>query len=159
MDLAASMDPARTKNELRVEILELRERNRLLTDALRSCETALAEATKLLLKAHPARVPIGHARRQLVAGKQLFRCAGVDGDTSACPLWKLHGGMFTESGFECHHRVPYRSTYRNTPDELVAVCHHCHALAHVAQRAREEEEDQHATTRYAEGAPTATTLP
>jgi len=123
----------------RLETLEQREHVRLLTEALRSTEIALAESTRLLRKAHPARVKIGHARRTLVAGRQLYKCAGVDGDISVCPLWKLHGGSFTESGFECHHRVSYRDTYRNTPDMLVAVCHHCHALAHLAEHARAEE--------------------
>jgi len=142
------------REELLLELLDLREQCGKLTDALRSCETALAEQTRLLLKSHPTRIPIGHARRQLMAGRQLFKCAGVDGDTSRCPLHQLHGGSFTESGFECHHRTRYRATYRNTPDQLVAVCHHCHALTHVAERAREE--DQQATTLYAEGDPTTT---
>ena len=82
-----------------------------LERAVRELSEALRESTRLLNKCRPARPPIPHERKLLVAARQKWRCANP---TGACLLYKLGDGCFDEFGlFEVSYDCKSQG-YRNT---------------------------------------------
>ena len=92
---------------------------------------ALRESTKLLLKSRPARGPIPHDRKLLVAARQGWKCANPFG---SCLLHRFGEGFFDQSLFECDHVEPYAQSYRNDTLNLQCLCPYCHS--HKSRRER-----------------------
>ena len=111
-----------------------------LERAVTELNEALRESTRLLNKCRPARPPIPHERKLLVAARQRWRCANPSG---ACLLYKLGDGAFDEHGlFEVDHVEPYAVSYRNDRFNLQALCPYCHSAKSRAERLLQLEEEE-----------------
>ena len=109
--------------ELELENVRLCEQLRVMSEVVHANNESFKESTRLLLKMKPARPTISADRKMIVAGEQLFRCAG---DRIRCPQWKLHGGSFDASGYEIDHIIEFSKCYRGA-GQLQALCPACHA--------------------------------
>ena len=122
---------------LEIENLRLKEEVRELRSVLREDMTALKESTRLLRRSKPPRPHISSEKKLLIAGEQLFQCAG---DRARCPMWRLNGGNFDATGFEIDHIDDWHRSYRSDRRVLQALCHSCHALKTRMARIAELEQ-------------------
>eukprot|EP00966_Prymnesium_polylepis_P290415 6708400-Prymnesium_polylepis.1 len=123
---------------LELENARLREEVRKLREVQLMQSEALKESTKLLLKMKPVpRPPLSADRKAIIAGEQLFRCAG---DRSQCPQWLLYGGSFDAACFEIDHVLGWASSCRGV-GALQALCPTCHARKTRLERAMAMERE------------------
>ena len=133
-------------SEAKREVLELSRRVEELQCTLVEQTAIIKENTALLRKQRlPPRPYLNSTSKALIACKQGFKCANIDGE---CPLFKLGEGTFQFDLWECDHISPWIRSGRHTGN-MHALCSACHAKRtrrQIAERAERhgsdtEEED------------------
>ena len=122
-----------------LENAQLRERVRQLESVVSGLNDALRESTKLLVRLRPARAPIPHERKLLVAASQGWKCIDPFG---MCPLYRIGTGYFDESLFECDHTIPHAQCYRSDRAALQCLCPYCHNVKSRRERLAMLEEEE-----------------
>jgi 5-methylcytosine-specific restriction endonuclease McrA len=134
-------------SEAKLKVLELTQRVEALQGVLAEQTAIIKENTTLLRKQRlPPRPYLNSTSKALIACRQAFKCANVDGE---CPLFKLGDGTFQEDLWECDHINPWNRSGRHTGN-IHALCSACHAKRtrrQIAERAEgngsdTEEEDE-----------------
>ena len=128
-------------DKLKLENLRLKQQMKEMEEAITEMNDALKESTKLLIKARPARPPIPHERKMLVAAAQKWKCANPFG---TCLLHRLGTGLFDESLFECDHIEQYSKSYRSVGN-LACLCAYCHNIKSRMERLQALEDEGEST--------------
>ena len=124
-------------DKLKLENLRLKQQVKEMEEAMKEMNDALKESTKLLVKSRPARPPIPHERKMLVAAAQKWKCANPFG---TCLLHRLGTGLFDESLFECDHIEPYSKSYRSVGN-IACLCPYCHNIKSRLERLQALEDE------------------
>ena len=92
----------------KLRISELERQTQALQQTIREQNALLNDANRLLVSQSPkpSRVQISAADRAIIAGKQRYKCANIDG---LCPLARIppYDCSFDDSGFHLDHITPH----------------------------------------------------
>ena len=108
-----------------IEVFELKEKVRILTEIIEDQRESIKESTNLLIQQRlPRRPHLSSTAKQIYAARAGWKCQTPFPED--CPLYKLTDGRFTESLFECDH-IERWSKSGQTKLNIRVLCPDCHS--------------------------------